>query len=632
MSANPLDDAAGVAARAPDGRAGSVPGRLSRLAEYLCAAALAADVLLVCASVICRYLLHAPLEWAEDAARLLMAVLVFFGAGTVLARGRHPGFEVFRNRLPGRWQSLATRLCAWMIAAVSVMLFASSVLLLLDARNVSTPLGLPQWLHVLPACLGSLYLSAIALANALRGGRARWLALLLATLLCAAVWAWNTLSGTVAGSGWQVPPWLLLAVGFAGGMLLGMPIAFVLGLAALLYFLAEPSLPLIVYSQQVLSGMDHFVLLAIPFFVLAGLLMEVNGMSARLVELLVLAFGRVRGAMNLIAIVATAVFSGVSGSKLADIAAVGGIVVPAVHRTRQDANETAAVLASSAVMAETIAPCINLILMGFVANISIGGLFLAGVVPAAVMTLGLIVLAVARGSRIDPALAFPVRKSRRKLAGGALATLLMIAMIGKGVTSGMATSTEVSAFAVVYALLVGVLVFRELDVRAVVRLFARAAAMTGSILFVIATASSLAFALSIQQLPGLLQHAMTGLAVQYGSTAFLLVSVLLTIVFGTILEGAPALILFGPLLAPIAGQAGVHPLHFGTVMVIAMGFGLFMPPLGLGLFATCAMTGTRMEQVAGPMLKYLALLLLILLLLVLMPSLTLWLPRLMKQA
>ncbi|MGE8369123.1 MAG: TRAP transporter large permease subunit [Cupriavidus sp.] len=125
---------------------------------------------------------------------------------------------------------------------------------------------------------------------------------------------------------------------------------------------------------------------------------------------------------------------------------------------------------------------------------------------------------------------------------------------------------------------------------------------------------------------------MTGLAVHYGSTAFLLVSVLLTIVFGTILEGAPALILFGPLLAPIAGQAGVHPLHFGTVMVIAMGFGLFMQPLGLGLFATCAMTGTRVEQVAGPMLKYLALLLLILLLLVLMPSLTLWLPRLMRLA
>ena len=326
-------------------------------------------------------------------------------------------------------------------------------------------------------------------------------------------------------------------------------------------------------------------------------------------------------------ITAVAFFSGVSGSKLADIAAVGGIIMPAVRRTRQDPNEAAALLASTAVMAETIPPCINMIIMGFVANISIGGLFIAGLVPAGGAGGG-----ARRRSRSTSALAsIPTTRSRQhtpliRLIGGAMVGLLMVLMIGKGVTSGVATSTEVSAFAVVYAIVVGGLAFRELTIRSVVRLFVRSASMAGGILFIVAAASSVSFALSIQQIPQYLSDAMVTLAHQYGSQTFVVVSALLMIVFGAVLEGAPALIIFGPLLTPIAQQLGVHPLHFGTVMVIAMGLGLFSPPIGLGLFATCAITGTHMKDVARPMLKYLAVLFLVLMLLVFVPAFSLWLP------
>ena len=209
-----------------------------------------------------------------------------------------------------------------------------------------------------------------------------------------------------ARHGIRCPHGLLLALAFFGGLLLGVPIGFVLAFASLVYFLSDPSLPILVYSQQVMAGSDHFVLLAIPFFVLAGLLMESNGMSSRLIELLLRVFGRLRGSMGLITISATAFFSGVSGSKLADVAAVGGIVMPAVRRTRQDPNEAAGLLACSAVMAETIPPCINMIIMGFVANISIAGLFMAGLVPAAVLALALAALAVIVGRKIDPNEAF----------------------------------------------------------------------------------------------------------------------------------------------------------------------------------------------------------------------------------
>lgn len=604
--------------------------RFCTIVEHFCGLILAADVGVVFVSVIMRYFLHSPVDWAEDVAGTLMTTLVFLGGATVLARRKHVGIEVFRALLPAGWRGPAVQLGGWAVAGVSGALAYSSWFLLLDSFNITTPIGTPQWVVTLPVFVGSVFMTATGLVNAVSGAtRHTWATLAIAILLCLGVWTWNTLFDD---SGLAIAPWMLLTAAFFGSLVAGVPIAFVLALSALVYFLADPSLPMEIYSQQILAGMDHFVLLAIPFFVLAGLIMEKNGMSTRLIELLVRLFGRVRGSMNLIAILATAFFSGVSGSKLADIAAVGGIIVPAVRRTRQDANETAAVLACSAVMAETIPPCVNMIILGFVANISIGGLFLAGLLPAVVLAAGLSAMAIYFGRKIDPAEALPVRRPWPQLLGGALVALIMVGMIGKGITSGVATSTEVSSFAVVYALVAGSLAFRELTLRSVVSIFVQAAAMASSILFIIAAASSVAFALTVQQLPTMLSGSMTHLAHAYGSMAFVLVSALLMVVFGAILEGAPALIIFGPLLTPIAQQVGVNPLHFGTVVVIAMGLGLFSPPFGLGLFATCAMTGTRVEHVTRPMLKYLLLLAVMLVVLIFVPAISLWVPRLMNMA
>ena len=606
-----------------DTHAGRWLGGMTHAAEALSGIVLAADVMVVFVSVIFRYFLHDPVDWAEEIARALMIVLVFFGAATVLARSQHVGIDLFRDQLPAGWQSALIQASHWIIAGVSGGLFASSLLLLIDTYGQTTSIGLPQWLYVYPVVIGSGFMTLFGIANACNGPRhvvIRTFAVCAA--LAAAVFGWNALL-----PGHAVSHGLLLAVGFVGGMTLGVPIGFVLAFASLLYFLSDPSLPMLVYAQQVMAGTDHFVLLAIPFFVLAGLLMEANGMSSRLIELLLRVFGRVRGGLGLITITATAFFSGVSGSKLADIAAVGGIVMPAVRRTRQDPNEAAGLLACSAVMAETIPPCINMIIMGFVANISIAGLFVAGLVPAAVMALSLAALAVIVGRKIDPDDAFEKRTPMLQLLGGALVAIVMVGMIGKGVTAGVATSTEVSAFAVVYALVVGSLAFRELSVRALAELFVRSASMAGGILFIVAAATSLSFALTIEQIPQHVSATLISFAHQYGSVMFMLLSVLMMIVFGAVLEGAPALIIFGPLLTPIASLLGIHPLHFGTVMVIAMGLGLFAPPIGLGLFATCAITGTEVRDVARPMVKYLAVLLLTLVLLVLVPSFSLWLPN-----
>lgn len=595
---------------------------LMRMTEYTAGVVLAVDVVVVFISVVFRYFLHEPFDWAEEVARALMVVLVFFGAATVLARSQHVGVDLFRGMLPARWQPALIQFASWIIVAVSASLFVSSVDLLIDSWSSTTPIGLPQWIYTFPVVIGSLFMTVFGLANAVNGPSRRvWSTLGVGAVIVAAVVGWNLVAPAYA-----IQPWMLLTISFIGGIILGVPIAFVLALSALVFFMADPSLPMLVYSQQIMAGSDHYVLLAIPFFVLAGLLMEANGMSSRLIELLLRMFGRLRGGLGLITITATAFFSGVSGSKLADIAAVGGIIMPAVRKTRQDPNETAGLLACTAVMAETIPPCINMIIMGFVANISIAGLFMAGLVPAAVLALSLAAVTIYVGTKINPDEAFDVRTPMVRLLGGATVALAMVAMIGKGVTSGVATSTEVSAFAVVYALVVGWAAFRELTVQSVARLFVRSASMAGGILFIVAAASSVSFALTIQQIPQYLSHFMIDFAHAYGSTMFLLLSVLIMIVFGAVLEGAPALIIFGPLLTPIAAQLGINPLHFGTVMVIAMGLGLFAPPIGLGLFATCAITGTEVKDVWRPMLKYLAVLFVTLIVLVLVPQFSLWLP------
>lgn len=595
---------------------------LRRGIEGAAALVLAVDVLAVFFSVVWRYFLHDPVDWAEEVARALLMLLVFLGASIGLAKGQHLGIDSVRGMLPERGRIFAIQCCNWVVLAVAATLAYSGAQLLMSSRGQITPFGLPQVLLVAPVFIGGVLFLVFSLRNLAGGPRGPVVASGLAmAALGGFVFALQALAPAVSP---QAGSWMLLAFVFC--LVGGVPIAFALAFSSGLYFTLNPTLPLVVYSQQVAAGADHFVLLAIPFFVLAGLVMEVNGMSSRLIELLVRAVGRVRGGINLIMITAVAFFSGISGSKLADVAAVGGIMMPAVRRCQQDENEAAGLLAATAVMAETIPPCINLIIFGFVANVSIGGLFIAGLVPAAFLAVSLGVLAVIVGTRADPAQAFPNQRRLLTLIGGALVGLVMILMIGKGVTSGVATSTEVSAFAVVYALLVGGLAFRELTWRSVYRLFVDSAALAGSILFIVAAASSLSYALTIEQIPQNLASAMIDVGHTYGVWLFLLISIALMVVFGSVLEGAPALIIFGPLLTPIAAQLGMRELHYGIVLVIAMGLGLFSPPVGLGLYATCAVTGTRMANVVRPMAKYLAVLFVALLVIAFVPSLTLWLP------
>ena len=601
----------------------SISALLTKFTGVIGGLALFVNVIVVFLSVIARYAFHSPIEWAEEVARALMITLVFFGVATAAGRGSNTGIDLFIHYLPEKARGYIVHLTKWAMTFVSLGLAYASFELVQMSLSQTSENGMPLVIFHIPVFLGTAVMSINAFTHALRESVHTVIVTLGIFLVLAGI-------GYIyyrSFPDFMMLPATLMLLLFAVGILAGMPIAFTLALSAMVFFISNPTLPFVFFAQQVSAGVDHFVLLAIPFFLLAGGAMEVNGMSPRLVEFIVRVMGKFKGGLNMTTVVTMAFFSGISGSKLADVAAVGGVLMPAVKRTKQSSEDAAGVFASSAVMAEAIPPCVNLIVMGFVANISIGALFIAGIIPAAFIMILMLITVYLFGKRINIKDAYPVLMPKKELFLGAAVGIVMIVMIGRGVVAGIATSTEISAFAVVYALVIGRLVFRELTLKATVNLFINMSAMSGMLLFIVAAAQSLSYALTIEMIPQYCAEYVAQIGQEYGSWLFLVLSVLVLIIFGSVLEGAPALIIFAPILVPIAIQLGYDPLQYGVLMVLAMGFGLFSAPVGQGMYATCTICGVNMKDVIKPMLKYQVVVLLGILCIAFFPAITTYLPR-----
>jgi tripartite ATP-independent transporter DctM subunit len=609
---------------APSQRGGDrIIAALLLLSDATAAILLAADLLVVCGSVLLRFLFNAPVEWADDVARGLMVGSSFFGAASALARSENLGVAFFVDMLPAGIRRTIDAMAALLMTVIAGYVAFNAIKLGWLTTGQTSGSGLPLELTFYPMGAGALFMTVFAGHLLLRRSFRDTLAGAVATGLIVGVYlAWDSLApASVPSSG------TLMLAGFFITLFGGLPIGFALALAALTFIWVEGTLPGVIFAQQMARGIDNFVLLAIPFFILVGYLMEANGMSVRLIELLQRAVGQMRGGLNVVMVTSMVLFSGISGSKMADVAAVGSVLIPAARRSRQNPGSAVALLAASAVMAETIPPCINLIILGFVANLSIGGLFVAGLLPAGLMALALIAVSVIFGkSRASRAEAEP-RPPTSGLWSGAIASFGLIFMIFAGFKSGFATATEISAFAVLYAVVIGSLVFRELSPRTAAHSFVQAATRSGLVLFIVAAAQSLAFILTLQQVPHAVGETMLSLSGTHGTWMFMLLSIAVLIVMGSVLEGAAALIIFGPLLLPVAVRLGIDPLHFGVVLVIAMGIGLFAPPLGLGLYGACLIGNVPIEQTVKPIIGYLGLLLMCLLVIAFIPAISTALPR-----
>ncbi len=604
------------------------------LVAVLSGLVLAGGVAVVFLDVVFRYFLSDPLQWGDEVAIAGLIAITFLGAALALYRSEHLGVRAFHNRLSGRWVARADGGSAWVTLVVSVCLTWASVPLLESVAGQTTLSGsLPASIDYYPLLVGGAAMSLFAAFHLARvSPRARWESGAVVLALVGAFVLW----GQVAPAAASVGIWVMLAVD-AACLVAAVPVAFALAAGSLAYMAVTNALPIVQFGEEMQSGVASFVLLAIPFFVLAGLVMGVNGMSRRLIAFLDMAFGRVHGGLSVVMIAAMAVFSGISGSKSADVAAVGSIMVPAMRESGYDENDAVALLAASAVMGETIPPCINMIILGYVANVSIAGLFMAGLLPAAVMAVGLILVAVltARGNqrRSGGAMPWEQKAGPRSLGfvlrttAGALAGVLLIVIIVGGIVGGVATPTEVSSVAVIYALLVGGVAFREMSWRSFGDFLVRSASLSGMILLIVASAELLSYLLTVNLIPQHMAASLAGIGASTGTWAFLLIAIGMLIVMGSVLEGAPALIIFGPLLLPAAQKLGVNPLHFGILLIISMGIGLFAPPLGVGLYTACAVGHVPVERVARPIVKYLTVVFVALLLIAFVPAITLALPR-----
>jgi tripartite ATP-independent transporter DctM subunit len=403
---------------------------------------------------------------------------------------------------------------------------------------------------------------------------------------------------------------------------IGVPIAFSFGVGTLSYLAITTQVPLNTVVSRMDEGISSLVLLAVPLFIFLGLIMESAGIARRLVEALASLVGHLRGGLNIVLVAAMYLVSGISGSKIADMAAVAPVLFPDMERRGQKRTEMIALLATSGAMAETIPPSLVLIIIGSVTGVSIGALFTAGLLPAVLCSIFLIAVALYSSRREKLALGKAASLSTIGRAFFvALPGLALPLLIRYFVVAGIATATEVSVVGIVYTILVGFFVYRELDWRRLYPTLLETVALSGAILLIIATATSMGWALTqsgfAQQLADILGHAPGGAA------GIMVLSIVLFIILGSVLEGIPAMVLFGPLLFPVAKAAGINEVHYAIVAVLAMGVGLFSPPLGIGYYSACAIGKADPEAAVMPMLPYLGALVVALLIIAFVPWISL---------
>src|SRR5712672_351075 len=484
------------AARAPSGGQ-RISAVLLKISDVTAAILLVADLLVVCVSVLLRFLFNAPVEWADDVARGLMVGSSFFGAASALARAENLGVAFFIDMLPAGSRRVVDAMGALLVTIITGYVAFNAIKMGWLTTGQTSGSGLPLELTFYPMGVGALFMTIFAFeVFCSRPLRVMIAGAVAAGLIAGLYLAWDFVAPA------SVPPsGVLMLVGFFITLFGGLPIGFALALAALIFIWVEGALPGVIFAQQMARGIDNFVLLAIPFFILVGYLMEANGMSVRLIALLQRLVGHMRGGLNVVMVMSMVLFSGISGSKMADVAAVGSVLIPAARKSGQRPGSAVALLAASAVMAETIPPCINLIILGFVANISIGGLFMAGLAPAGLMAVALIAVSIIFGKRPAVAVEAAPQMPAASLWGGGIVSLGLILMIFGGFKSGFATATEISAFAVAYAIVIGSLVFRELSFKTAASSFVHSATRSGLVLFIVAAAQSLAFVLTLQQVP-----------------------------------------------------------------------------------------------------------------------------------
>jgi tripartite ATP-independent transporter DctM subunit len=600
-----LTQAAAGEAMSPRRRslAASLEAFLAMLVEIPAALLVVAEIVILFAGVVARYGLRQPLIWSDELASILFLWLAMLGAAVAFRRSEH-------MRMTAIVASAKPAMRAWLDVVATCAALAFLLLIAWPAYEyayeesfITTPAL--QIANVWRAAALPVGIGLMALFAILRLARAGDIRVVLSAAMSVAL---------LIAVFWLVQPWLrplgninliIFFVGVAGFCVFaGVPIAFGFGLAIFGYLALTTHTPLMVLVGRMDEGMSHLILLSVPLFVFLGLLIEMTGMARAMVAFLASLLGHVRGGLHYVLVGAMYLVSGISGSKAADMAAVAPVLFPEMKARGAKPGDLVALLAATGAQTETIPPSLVLITIGSVTGVSISALFTGGLLPGVVLAITLSALVWWRYRSED--------LSHVKRAGGgevirsfiiALPALALPFVIRAAVVEGVATATEVSTIGIVYGLLVGLLVYRRFDWRRMVPMLIETACLSGAILMIIGTATGMAWGLTQSGFSRALAAAMTGLP--GGSAAFIAVSIVAFMVLGSVLEGIPAIVLFGPLLFPIARAVGVHEVHYAMIIILAMGIGLFAPPFGVGYYAACAIGRVDPAEGIRPIWGYL---------------------------
>jgi tripartite ATP-independent transporter DctM subunit len=563
---------------------------------------LVCEIIILLVGVLARYVFNAPLSWSDELADILFLWLAMAGVVIAYRRGQHMCIRILCERASNRsraWferYSVAFEMVVFLVAVFSSFEHATAeAAVQTSAMEIS---GLWR-AAALPAGF-----TALLILSALQGFRHGGVRVLLVLLSIA----------TAMSILWFVTPYFSTYRGFtlffyfgvlvAVALVIGTPIGIAFLLATMLYLASCTTVPLAVVVGRVDEGMSHFILLSVPLFVFLGRLMEETGMAKAIMALLCALIGHVKGGLSYVLLAAMFIVSGISGSKVADMAAVAPVLFPEMKRRGCRPGEMIALLSSAGAMAETIPPSLILITTGVTVGVSIAALFTAGLLPAIMLAFLLCIVAWWRSR--DEAPVNDVRVPWREVGSIALVSLpglVLPIVIRSAVVEGVATPTEVSTIGIAYAALTGMTLYRPFPWRRLGAMLADAASLSGAILFIVGAATAMAWALTQSGFSRDLSTAI--LQMPGGRAGFLLVSIVFFIALGSLLEGLPAIVLFAPLLYPTATALGISDVHYTIVVVISMGIGLFVPPFGVGYWAACAIGQIDPSHGMRPLIPYL---------------------------
>jgi tripartite ATP-independent transporter DctM subunit len=575
---------------------------LGGLVEFLAATLVALEIAILFGGVVARYVFNHPLVWADELASILFLWLAMLGAVIAFRRDEHMRMTAAVGSL-----SVPTRTTFDLFATCAALAF----LLLIawpafeyaqkETFITTSALGLNNAWRAAALPSGITLMAIFAVLRVGRAGSLRSIAIAAGAVTVLVVLFW------LAGPLFRQLGNLNLLIFFVGvvaaTVFAGVPIAFAFGLAILGYLALTTHTPLTVVIGRMDEGMSHLILLAVPLFVFLGLLIEMTGMARAMVAFLANLLGHVRGGLHYVLVAAMYLVSGISGAKAADMAAVAPVLFPEMKARGAKPGDLVALLSATGAQTETIPPSLVLITIGSVTGVSIAALFTGGLLPGVVLAILLcfVVRRRYRRENLGDVKRATVRDIGRTFVI-ALPALALPFLIRAAVVEGVATATEVSTIGIVYSAIVGLVVYRRFDWTALKPMLVSTACLSGAILLIIGTATGMAWGLTQSGFSRSLAAAMT--ALPGGAVTFMAASIAAFVVLGSVLEGIPAIVLFGPLLFPIARAVGIHEVHYAMVVILAMGIGLFAPPFGVGYYAACAIGRVEPAEGMRPILGY----------------------------